>query len=220
MRPKSDSKTLSWTRKPPQLRNISGEKLYKVDEHIAVAAAGITSDANILVDFARVRAQQHLYTYGQPMPAEDLCQLLCDVKQGYTQYGGVRPFGVSFLLAAWDRNFGYQLYHTDPSGNYNAYRAYAIGQGDGGAQSSLKQEWKEGMTLKEGLLLGIKTLAKTMDTTTINLNKLEIGTLSRHPDGRTSFQILSLEVLKPLVAEVERIRAQEEQEKEAREKGQ
>ena len=68
-----------------------------------------------------------------------LVQNLCDTKQGYTQYGGLRPFGVSFLIAGWDVHHGFQLYQSDPSGNYGGWKATAIGANNQAAQSILRQ---------------------------------------------------------------------------------
>jgi 20S proteasome subunit alpha 3 len=62
--------------------------MYKIDNHIAAAVAGITADANVLINMARVHAQRYLHQYGEPVPVEYLVQQLCDVKQGYTQFGG------------------------------------------------------------------------------------------------------------------------------------
>lgn len=39
--------------------------------------------------------------YGEPIPVEQLVQAVCDQKQGYTQFGGLRPYGVSFLIGGW-----------------------------------------------------------------------------------------------------------------------
>ena len=96
--------------------------MYKLDDHVAVAVAGLTADANILINKARLTAQQYTFTYQESMPVEQLVRRLCDVKQGYTQFGGMRPFGVSFLYAGWDEENGYQLYHSDPSGNYAGWK--------------------------------------------------------------------------------------------------
>lgn len=49
--------------------------------------------------------------------------------QGYTQFGGQRPFGVSLLYGGWDEHYGFQLYQSDPSGNYGGWKAVAIGAG-------------------------------------------------------------------------------------------
>ena len=210
-----------------QDRNVSGEKVFKISDHLGCAVAGITSDANTLLNYVRVAAQRHQYTYQEPMPAEDLCRALCDVKQGYTQYGGVRPFGVSFLMGGWDKYFGFQLYTTDPSGNYNGWKAYAVGENDATAQGLLKQDWKEKMTLHEGLLLALKVLGKTMDTNSLSTDRVEVAVLSKGPNpSRTSllnpgvvgpekipqFSILTAAQVKPFVEEAEKLRKKEEEE--------
>lgn len=105
----------------------SSEKIYKIDEHVFAAVAGLTADANILVTYARLAAARYKFTYGEPQPVEALVQLLCDYKHGYTQQGGLRPFGVSFLYAGWDRHHGFQFYQSDPSGNYRCGRGSAGG---------------------------------------------------------------------------------------------
>lgn len=210
-----------------QNKNISGDKVFKVDEHVGCAVAGITSDANALVEYARMTALRHRFDYQEPVCVEDVAQQLCDIKQQYTQYGGVRPFGVALLLGGWDKHYAFQLYQTDPSGNYNAWKAYAIGSNDGAAQSLLKQEWKEGMTLQDGLLLALKVLTKTMDSTNIGPERVEMAVLTRVPNPAGTaqnlldpsapvaakvplFSILGAEQLKPLLAEAEKLRLAEE----------
>jgi 20S proteasome subunit alpha 3 len=159
------------------------EKMYKLDDHIACAVAGITSDANILINYARLSSQRYHFTYQEPVPVEYLVQQLCDLKQGYTQYGGMRPFGVSFLYAGWDKHYGFQLYHSDPSGNYGGWKAHAIGANNQGAQSILKQDWNENLTISDSLKLAVKVMSKTMDSTSLSSEKLEFSTITR-PDPK------------------------------------
>merc|ERR1712107_2871 len=99
-------------------------------------------------------------------------------KQGYTQFGGLRPFGVSFLIAGYDDINGYQLYRTDPSGNYGGWKAHAIGQNNNTADQILRQDWTEELDLKAALDLAAKVLVKTMDAATPNAEKVELATLS------------------------------------------
>jgi len=75
------------------------DKIYKIDDHVVCAVAGLTSDANILLDYARRASLGYTYRFQEPQPVEQLIKAVCDTKQGYTQYGGLRPFGVSFLYA-------------------------------------------------------------------------------------------------------------------------
>merc|ERR1712060_959340 len=161
----------------------SSEKMYMIDDHVACAVAGITADANILINQARLHAQRYLYNYQEPQPVEQLVQRLCDEKQAYTQYGGLRPFGVSMLFAGWDKTHGFQLYQSDPSGNYNGWKATCIGANEKAATSLLKQEYKEeSIPLSAALQLAIKVLSKTADSTELTPEKFDIATVTRVND--------------------------------------
>jgi 20S proteasome subunit alpha 3 len=178
----------------------SSEKIYVLNDNMAAAVAGITSDANILINNARLAAQRHFVTYGEPIPCEQLAQNICDLKQGYTQYGGLRPFGVSFLYAGWDSHYGFQLYHSDPSGNYFGWKAHCIGANNAAAQSMLKQEYKEEMVLTDVVALAMKVLGKTMESTTLTPDKLEVATMTLHPTtGAVQFHMLSAQEIDVLI---------------------
>eukprot|EP00871_Galdieria_phlegrea_P003477 jgi/Galph1/412/GphlegSOOS_G5236.1 len=179
----------------------STEKMYAIDEHLACAVAGITADANILIGRARITAQKYRYTYQEPIPVEFLVQQLCDLKQGYTQFGGLRPFGVSFLFAGWDRHHGFQLYQSDPSGNYGGWKATAIGANSTAAQSILKADYQDEITLAEALKLTVKVLGKTMDSAQLTSEKLEFATLSFSKPEKLRFHQLTTQELDALLQE-------------------
>eukprot|EP01012_Entosiphon_sulcatum_P065462 TRINITY_DN94414_c0_g1_i1.p1 TRINITY_DN94414_c0_g1~~TRINITY_DN94414_c0_g1_i1.p1 ORF type:complete len:261 (-),score=51.84 TRINITY_DN94414_c0_g1_i1:21-803(-) len=190
--------------------DMSSEKLFKIDDHVGVAVAGLTSDGNLLINHARHVAHKHTYTYQEPCTIEQLITNLCDLKQGYTQFGGQRPFGVSFLYAGWDAYYGFQLYHSDPSGNYSAWKANAIGSNSAQAVEVLKQNWKADMTMDEGVLLGVKALSKTMDTTALTPEKLEFAVVTLQ-NGKPNFHILTAP---ELTVYLEKAKAAEQEEKE------
>lgn len=100
-----------------------------------------SADANILINSARLAAQRHAFAFGEPVPVEQLVRALCDAKQGYTQFGGLRPYGVSLLYGGWDRERGFQLYQSDPSGNYSGWKATAVGAGAAAAQAILRADY-------------------------------------------------------------------------------
>ncbi|CAL9016305.1 unnamed protein product [Prunus brigantina] len=179
--------------------STSTEKMYKIDDHVACAVAGIMSDANILINTARVQAQRYTFAYQEPMPVEQLVQSLCDTKQGYTQFGGLRPFGVSFLFAGWDKNYGFQLYMSDPSGNYGGWKAAAIGANNQAAQSMLKQDYKDEITREEAVQLALKVLSKTMDSTSLTSDKLELAEVFVLPSGKVKYQVCSPDALSKLL---------------------
>ncbi|SOV18335.1 proteasome subunit alpha type-4, putative [Plasmodium sp. gorilla clade G2] len=174
------------------------EKIYKIDKHIFCGVAGLNADANILINQSRLYAQRYLYNYNEVQPVSQLVVQICDIKQSYTQYGGLRPYGVSFLIGGYDTKDGYQLYHTDPSGNYSGWFATAIGTNNLTASSVLKQEWKNDMTLEEGLLLALKTLAKSTDTEIPKSEKIELAYLT-YKDGEVYQKYLTEKEIEELI---------------------
>ena len=91
------------------------EKIWQIDEHIGATASGILSDARVLIERAQLRAQQHRVTFDSPIDTLTIVKDICDLKQVCTQSGGLRPFGVSILVAGID-NHTPRLYETDPTG--------------------------------------------------------------------------------------------------------
>jgi len=192
--------------------NFFSDKIYKLHDDMVCSVAGITSDANVLTGELRRIAQSYLLQWGEPMPCEQLVSWLCDIKQAYTQYGGKRPFGVSILYAGWDKHYGFQLYQSDPSGNYGGWKATCIGNNSNAAISLLKQDYKEEITLQEAKAMVVKILSKTLDTTKLSPEKLEIATLTRE-NTKTKMTILKQDEMKGLIEEQDRLEKEEEAKK-------
>lgn len=158
-------------------------KLYKVDEHLLCAVSGIVADANYLIDYARLHCQRHLYSHHEPIYAEELVKFLCNEKHHYTQFGSSRPFGVGLMYAGYDKVRGFQLYNSDPSGNYAAWKAHATGKGCVTAISTLKDDYKPECALQDGLKLALRVLAKSMDATSANPDQYEVALLHKDKAG-------------------------------------
>ncbi|KAI5965260.1 PRE9 [Candida pseudojiufengensis] len=156
----------------------SSEKIYIINDQLICAVAGMTSDASILVNNARIQSQNYLKLYNEEIPCEILIKRVSNIKQGYTQHGGLRPFGVSFLYAGWDNHYQYQLYTSNPSGNFSGWKATSIGANTSQVQTLLKKDYNDNLTLEEGSELAITILSKTMDLSNLNSDKIEIATLS------------------------------------------
>ncbi|MFH0874882.1 MAG: archaeal proteasome endopeptidase complex subunit alpha [archaeon] len=142
----------------------SVEKIWQIDEHIMATASGILSDARVLIDRAQVKAQQHRVTFDTPIDIISIVKDICDLKQVCTQSGGLRPFGVSLLIAGVDANNKPILFETDPTGIYFQYKATVIGEGETEIEEMLYKQYKDNLTLDEGLKLGLEALKKTLNT--------------------------------------------------------
>lgn len=154
------------------------DKINIIDKHILCAVAGLTSDANILLDKARLSCQRHFYTFQENESVEKLVEYLCSIKQSYTQNGGLRPFGASFIYAGYDKYHGFQLYQSDPSGNYSGWKATAIGTNNNSAKSMFQTLYDENMSLDDAIKLGVRVICKCTDTSTPSSDKMEFATLT------------------------------------------
>jgi proteasome alpha subunit len=154
----------------------SVHKISKIDDHVAGTFAGYTSDARVLIKKCRVFAQQHKLTYGEPVDIEGVVKYVSDLEQAYTQYGGIRPFGIAFLFAGVDKR-GIQLYETDPSGIYTQYLARAIGMGSPEANKVLERKFKDGMKLEDAQKLALEVFKEILDKE-FSLEKLEAATIT------------------------------------------
>jgi len=138
------------------------QKLFQVDDHIGIAAAGYVPDARVMVDQARVQAQNNRLIYDEAIDVEAIARHLGDAAQQFTQYAGVRPFGVSLIVAGVDKN-GPSIFVTDPSGTYLGYDAIAIGGGGDQVNELLEQKYSRGMSLDSACLLAVESIGKSTE---------------------------------------------------------
>jgi len=135
-----------------QISDIS-QKIFQVDDHIGIAAAGYIPDARSQVDNARFFSQSNKLIYAEPVEIETVAKHLADQCQQFTQYAGVRPFGVALILGGIDNNNQSQLFLTDPSGTYVSYDAIAIGSGSDQVTDFLEKSYTPDISFHDGAVL-------------------------------------------------------------------
>lgn len=146
------------------------EKIFQIDDHIGAATSGLVADARALIDRARVEAQVNRVSYDEPIGVEVISKKICDHKQTYTQYGGVRPYGTALLIAGVDDNRP-RLFETDPSGALLEYKATAIGAGRNAVVEVFEENYREDMDTNAAILLGMDALYKASE------GKFDAGTI-------------------------------------------
>jgi 20S proteasome subunit alpha 5 len=164
--------------KSPLIIPSSVEKIIEIDKHLGCAMSGLVADARILVEKARVEAQNHIFTYNEPIQSKSIAQSISDVCIGFGKGEDMpsRPFGVALLVAGADIH-GPQLYHITPEGTFSEWKAKAIGAGSEGAQSELQNEYRNDLSLDEGMKLALNTLKQVMEDK-INDTNIEVATVT------------------------------------------
>jgi proteasome alpha subunit len=153
------------------------EKIYKVDEHIGIATSGLVADGRKIVDEARVESQRNKIVYGEPIDVTSVVRYVCDMSQIFTQYGGLRPFGVSLLIGGVNGNKP-RLFETDPSGTPTEWKAAALGEGRGEIMETLEKEYKDDMPTDDAISLTLRALSKAMKKK-IEPDRIEVVVISK-----------------------------------------
>lgn len=150
----------------------SASKIHEIDFHIVSSVAGIVSDARVLIERAQLLAQQHRITYDSPIETESIVKEIANVKQQFTQYGGARPFGVSMMTVGINGKKP-ELFVSDITGNYFSYHANAIGDSDDKIKEKLREKYKQGLKIKEGVKLALE-IFKEIKGNKFSLSKFEL----------------------------------------------
>ena len=155
----------------------SAIKIHEIDSHMMVSAAGIVSDARVLIERSQVLAQQHRVTYDSPVETESIIKEISNMKQQFTQYGGARPFGVSLMIAGINRK-NPEIYTSDVTGNYQSYYANAIGENDERIREKLRDKYSEDLNIKKGAKIALN-IFKDIQGSKFSIDRFEFAYIKK-----------------------------------------
>jgi len=182
---------------PALMDDESIQKTNALTSNIGMVYSGMGPDSRVLVRKGRKQAQQYFRVYKDPIPVSQIVRELASTMQEFTQSGGVRPFGVSLLIAGFDDE-GPQLYQVDPSGSYWAWKAAAIGKNMVNARTFLEKRYNEDIELEDAIHTALLTLKEGFDGQMTERN-IEIGIVG--PDRK--FKVLTPAEVKDYLGEVQ-----------------
>ena len=156
----SNAVVIATEKRPPSplVDDSALEKVALVCPNIGIVYSGMGPDFRILLARARKIAQSYWKIYGEYPTTKVLVQEIATVMQDATQSGGVRPFGVSLLIAGFDAVRGPSLYQVDPSGSYFMWKASAMGKNMTNAKTFLEKRYSDDISLEDAIHTAILTL--------------------------------------------------------------
>ncbi|KAI9441013.1 20S proteasome subunit [Lactarius indigo] len=186
------------------LKRSSGElasyqqKMFRIDDHVGIAIAGLTSDARVLSNFMRQQAMGSKMAFNRPVPVNRLVSAIADKAQVNTQEYGRRPYGVGFLVVGLDHT-GPHLYEFSPSGTSFEYFAVSIGARSQSAKTYLEKHFESfadcdlGDLIRHGLHALRETLQQDKELTINNTAIGIVGPAGVHEAAGTSVDFRILE---------------------------
>jgi proteasome alpha subunit len=153
------------------------QKIFRVDSFIGVAYSGMISDGMHLIALLRNKAQSHRMVYNETESVEMLTKEIAEEMQAVTQYGGMRPYAISLLVAGIDNSP--KLFEIDPSAAYLGYKAEAIGAGKKTAEEILVKSYKDDMSVDDGINLGVGIIKKVQEGK-LDENNVDISTVTKN----------------------------------------
>jgi len=171
-------------------------KICRVDDHIALAFAGLTADARVLINKARLECQSYQLNLEDKVSVEYLTKHVASVQQRYTQSGGYRPFGISMLICGHDSDGTPRLFQTDPAGTYAEWKACTTGRSGKTIREFLEKNYTEDLEDKKAVTLAIQSLMEVVESGSKNI---EVAVL-RHGQ---ELQVLPEEEVETYCKEIE-----------------
>lgn len=186
-------------------------KILQLDDHVALAAAGLTADARVLVNRARVECQSYKLTMGEPIHVDSITRWVAGLQQKYTQSGGVRPFGISTLIVGTDPETALpKLYQTDPSGSSAEWKANAIGRNSNSVREWLEKNYTE-TDGEDTIRLTAKALLEVVEADSRNIEMAVMDKDGMHPLPESQVDALVKEVEAAKQTEASRKRRPQQQ---------
>lgn len=177
------------------IRPESIEKLFKIDDHIGAVSAGLVGDARRLIEGARAKAQENIMYYDDRIHVETLAKDISSQKQVFTQYAGMRPYGVAFIIGGVDET-GPRIFETEPSGALAEYVAVAVGSGRKEAMDYFEKNYQANLSFEAAIKLVFAGLESSQPKTSkLGLDRVDFG----YVDAQKGFVRMSKSELKPLL---------------------
>lgn len=183
-------------------------KICNIDEHICMSFAGLTADARVIINRARIECQSYQLTMEDPVTVEYITRYIASLKQRYTQSTGRRPFGLSALVTGFDNDGTARLYQTDPSGTYHEWKANAIGRSAKTVREFLEEHYNDEVANSEALTIKL-TARALLEVVQSGSKSVELAVI-RH---KQPMQMLSADEIEKLVQEIDKEKAEEAEKK-------
>lgn len=130
------------------------KKLYKIDDHLALATAGLVGDLQILARYLNAEANLYRLKRDVKMPVKSAATLMSNILNQRKFF----PYYVQLILGGFD-NTGGHIYSLDAAGGAIPDKYTAGGSGSPYVYGVLEDNFIENMSSDEGVDLAIRAIS-------------------------------------------------------------
>jgi len=136
------------------------QKIYALDENIAVTIAGLVSDAEYLINLAKAERKLLALTREFPLTVRETAKLIANLS--YRALKAYQPYYAELLVAGVDSE-GPHVYSSDPSGSLIKEEFASSGSGSPLAYGVLESSYSKEASLEETKALAEKAVRAAME---------------------------------------------------------
>jgi proteasome beta subunit len=145
------------------------QKVFKIDNHLALTTAGLVGDAQLLARWLMAEAELFNLKRGQEMSVKAAATLMANILSGRRYF----PYWVQLLIGGLDSEGGH-VYSLDAAGGAIPDNYITTGSGSPYVYGILEDYYKENMTPNDGVDLAIRGVFTAMKRDAASGNGIDV----------------------------------------------
>lgn len=150
------------------------KKLYKIDNHLALATAGLVGDLQVLVRYLNAEANLYRLKRDIKMPVESAATLMSNILNQRKFY----PYYVQLILGGYDDSGGH-VYSLDAAGGAIPDKYTAAGSGSPYVFGVLEDNYRDHLTIDEGIDIAVRAITAAMERDSASGGMIDVAIITK-----------------------------------------
>jgi proteasome beta subunit len=155
------------------IANKTAKKIFKITDRIGATIAGSVADAQSIMDLLSAEAKLFEIQRGRPIRVKALTRLLSNI-----MFQGRGLYMLQCVVGGYDDE-GAQVYFTDYVGSVIPDKFVSTGSGSPVALGVLEVGYKEDLTKKKGIELGVRAVAAAIERDAASGNSILVSVIDK-----------------------------------------
>lgn len=152
----------------------STQKLYRIDNHLALATAGLVGDLQVLARYLSAEANLYRLKRDSPIPVQAASTLMSNIMNQRK----FAPYYVQLILGGWDQTGGH-VYSLDAAGGSIPDRYTSGGSGSPYVFGVLEDHYRDDLTPEEGVDLAVRAISAAISRDSASGGIISVAVISK-----------------------------------------